>query len=455
MLTAFILLVLYALVAALALTTRFGFIIVYAVMIMMVSNDFILIPIMPDLSDSMQVVVRAWREMTIIVCLIAILLQQVSGTIRVSRSISFLLGVIAILTVLGFAVGLSSASPGEALVTWRNYFLPFLVPISLYLAGFFGKTSLRSLAWALLILSSFMAMYSLYATLTFNGDPKTVWFYYFFYDKTVEMNTGSHLVVYQFLRDGSLRASGFFISSVDYSMFSGVVVCFAIALSFYLSGWQRWLALGFGLISLLGIQLSHTRIGFVIVLLIVTVAILMRAARMRYAGWLTMVPVGVLIISLAAVTVSPDLFDASAAGRPDQYIAAWESFRPFGYGFIPPVDNGPTYKDSMYLSVIGTFGIGAILFLGIFAYLQRALLIQLKTSTLPDRDFVVLMATYFALMSLWYVYGVHYTVGSFTENMVLLFTFAGLYHAREHAALRLDYRPMPDDGQAYGNGLAA
>ncbi len=455
MLTAFVLLVLYALVAALALTTRFGFVLVYAVMIMMVSNDFLLIPIMPSLSDSMQFVVRAWREMTIVVCLVAVLLQQVSGTIRVSRSVVLLLGIIAILSVLGFAVGLTAAPAGEVLTTWRNYFLPFLVPISLYLAGFFQKASLSSLAWTLLILSAVMSIYSLYATLTFNGDPRTVWFYYFFYDKSVEMNTGAHLVVYQFLRDGSLRASGFFISSVDYSMFSGIVVCFAIALSFYLSGWQRWLALGLGLISLLGIQLSHTRIGFVIVLLIVIVAILMRIIRMRYMGWLTTVPAGVLIISLAAVTIFPDLFDASAAGRPDQYIAAWQSFRPLGYGFILPVDNGPTFKDSMYLSVLGTFGVGAILFLGIFAYLQRALLSQLKTSTLPNQDFVVLMATYFALMSLWYVYGVHYTVGSFTENMVLLFTFAGLYHAREHATLRLEYRPVSDSGQVRIDRLTA
>ncbi len=455
MLTAIILLVLYALVAALALTTRFGFILVYAVMIMMVSNDFLLIPIMPTLPDAMQLVVRAWREMTIIVCFAAVLLQQVSGTIRVSRSIVFLLAVIAFMTLLGFAVGLGENQFGEALATWRNYFLPFLMPISMYLAGFFKQTSLRSLAWTLLLLSAIMALYSLYATVTFNGDPRTVWFYYFFYDKTIEMNTGAHLVIYQFLRDGSLRASGFFISSVDYSMFSGIVVCFAIALSFYLSGWQRWLALALGLVSVLGIQLSHTRIGFVVAFLIVLVALLMRAGRMRYAGWLTIVPVGFLIVSLGAAAIFPDLFDASAAGRPDQYIAAWQSFRLLGYGFIAPVDNGPTYKDSMYLSVIGTFGIVGIGFFGIFAYLQRALLTQLKTSTLPDQDFVVLMATYFALMSLWYVYGVHYTVGSFTENIVLLFTFAGLYHGREHATLRLEYRPVSDSGQVRIDGLTA
>jgi hypothetical protein len=403
--------------------------ILYATAILMLCNDAIFINIGDAGNAALLAVAKSWREIFIVSSFVSFGLWLGRGRpgVGLSRWAALTLAALIVLAVAGVAVGLSRSSLGSVLTVGRAYILPFLLPLSLYVSGAFTRDRTRGLFWILMGIITAMTAYSAYASMTFNGDAASIWYYDFIADRKLEVGTGKRFIAYQIIRDGHLRASGFLISAVDYSQLCGVLAVFAITCSLLLPRvGQRLLCAVAGACCIASIEMSQTRAGYVSIGISAVVAVLYRGLRIRWAHFYTLLIAVGISTSLAVVQFAPNLFDASIGGRPAQLFAAMESFRPIGWGFGDLTNNGPTYKDSLYLSALGTFGLGLALFMGIFVALHGRLFRSLRLPNIAQGPNALLFASALTLTSMWFIFGFHYAIGGSAEYVLLLLCFASL-----------------------------
>ncbi|WP_336966300.1 hypothetical protein [Sphingobium aquiterrae] len=400
---------------------------IYGSMVMTVCNDIILIPASASAPDILIFIAKSWREIVVIICIIMILSRSGRDVVRIPNDMIFVTVVIVLLTGLGIASGSSRGSIMEIFYSWRSYFLPFLVPWGLYVSRSYRDISPVSLYWLFLGLTSLMALYSIYATFTFDGNIKDIWFYQFIFDKKTDGNLRAVDVAWSLVRDGNLRASGFFISSVDYSMFSGFAAVYAFVglLYFRPAAFKIPAAIAFFL-CLVAVYVSRTRVGLLILAIAFIIGFAYQVLRFRQPMVYALALAGVVAVSIFYIATHIGSFEPSLAGRPIQHVSAVSSFRPEGWGFGPVENNGPTYKDSLYLSALGTFGVATPLFIWIFIKIQSNINNRFNELRQGQTEYVVAFASLLSLITFWYVFGFHYVIGGFSEYVVLLLTFSAL-----------------------------
>lgn len=403
--------------------------ILYVSAILIMCNDILFINIGDGGSAALLAIAKSWREIFIAASLISfgLWLGRNRPGVGMNRWSALTLTVLAVLAVIGIAMGLGRSSFGTVITVGRSYILPFLLPMSLYLSGAFTRDRAKAVVWIVLMVGVVMTIYSAWASLRFNGDAATVWYYDFIADRKLEANTGKRFIAYQIIREGHLRASGFLVSAVDYSQLSGILAVFSFVGALFMPRvGQRIISGAIGVSCIAAIELSQTRAGYVSIAIALLVGLLYRGLRIRWANFYTLLIATGIASSLILVQYFPQFFDASVGGRPAQLFAAIESFRPLGWGFGDIENNGPTFKDSLYLSSLGTFGVAMVLFVGLFVGLHQRLFASLRLPGVTGSAYSLVFASALALTAEWFIFGFHYAVGGVAMYVLLMLCFASL-----------------------------
>jgi hypothetical protein len=192
------------------------------------------------------------------------------------------------------------------------------------------------------ILTILNTMLALYQYATFNGDAQSTWRYDFLVDarQNNETETEDRFVNYQIVRDGNLRASGVFVSALQYSYTAALSAVYAFVM--LLSTWKRKPLIAIGYTSalallILGMLASQVRASLVI-FFISSAAYFICTKRTNSTTSYSSKKAFLLILCsylgllLTIFVFGANSLDASAAGRAPQYIKAISEFSIIGAG---------------------------------------------------------------------------------------------------------------------------
>jgi hypothetical protein len=414
----------------------------YIVIFFLTVNDLVFVPLNDTLSPSLLVISKAWKEIFIAALLLFNLMRSSPGRpASFSRSMVRITSVILVLSMLGFAVGAARSGLGEGIQQWRRYFVPILLALLLASSGVSQKTSPRTLIRLLLAISCTMAIVAIYENWTFSGDFTKLWYYDFVAQAKESINTDAHLLQYQFMRGDELRSTGFFISAIEYSLFNAFALTYAIISIYTARNFPS--RMGFMLISALlawGEIVANVRIGWVVCALALSSVAQIQAFRTRSFIKLSILPLTVLVLSFALIIVNKADLDASSVGRLAQYASVPATFKLQGYGLGAITNDGETYKDSWYISVLMVYGIAAIGYVWLmFRPLVEALgnlNIWRRMEISDPSSYAFSLGTIGFFCAQLYVFGFHYSTGLSHLYLLQIFMFHIAYSSRSTAQER-------------------
>jgi hypothetical protein len=423
----------------------------YASIVLTVCNDIIFVPMGEVGNSAFSLLAKSWREEFIVAGFLSYLLWRGRGRegVALDAVTTIVLVAVSLVTVIGLAIGARSSGLFVAFTIARSYVLPLLLPISLYISGAFSRDRNNVAFWILLILGAVMSIYATYVVSTFTGRITDLWYYDFVAGEKVSNHTAQRLIAYQFIRDGNLRATGFLISAVDYSIFSGIIAALALSGALYFTRpLKRIAALLLLMICIPAIELSQTRAGYGVIGLATLAGFSFRYLRIRWSYAYPILMIGLVAATLLAVQRSPGSFDSSLAGRPGQLFDAIGSFRPLGWGFGTLENNGPTYKDSLFLSALGTFGVFFVGYVGPLVLVHKSVAGAYNRISRFDDAQGYVIGAFSAFSAMWYIFGFHYTLGNVGFYVLLLMSYAAVAQAgsaqRRSAESDLQYPAGPE-----------
>lgn len=414
----------------------------YIVIVFVTVNDLVFVPLNDTFGPNLLVISKAWKEIFIAALLLFNLMRSSPGSpASLSRGVLRITSVILVLSMLGFAVGSARSGLGDGLQQWRRYFVPILLALLLASSGASQRVSPRALIRLLLTIACTMAIFAIYENWTFSGDFTKLWYYDFVAQAKESINTDAHLLQYQFMRGDELRATGFFISAIEYSLFNAFALTYAIISIYTARGFSS--RLGFTLISALlawGEIVANVRIGWVVCALALFSVAQIQAFHTKSFAKLSIAPLTVLVLSFALIIVNKADLDASSVGRLAQYASVPATFKLQGYGLGAITNDGETYKDSWYISVLMVYGVAAI---GYVWLMFRPLVEALGNLTIWRRmelrdssSYAFSLGTIGFFCAQLYVFGFHYSTGLSHLYLLQIFMFHIAYGSRTTAQER-------------------
>jgi len=402
----------------------------YATLLLVATNDLIFVPLDKVMPPTLLLISKAWKEYFIGGLLLYNMMQRRStGFGVVSVRVFRIAAVICVLSALGLAIGLMRSGLGDGIQQWRRYFVPLLLALLIAASDLPRRISARRAINLLIALACVMAVFSLYEYLSFTGDFTKLWYYEFVARSKESIETESRMLQYQFMRDDSLRATGFFISAIEYSLFNAMVIAYAVLSIPNTRGFDRRLRLLLVIALLLaGEVVANVRIGWVMLALTLLCALQLHVYRIRSFAKLAAMPVAMLLFSFAMIVVARTDLDASSVGRLAQYASVPAQFRPQGYGLGAITNNGETYKDSWYISVLMVFGVASVGYVWLmFSPVTKALR-RLgsgpQSGLAADRAaYTMALGTISLSIAQLYVFGFHYSTGLSHLYVVQIFMF--------------------------------
>ncbi|MBN3810659.1 hypothetical protein [Paraburkholderia sp. Ac-20347] len=420
---------------------------VYVTVFFITVNDLVFVNL-NDILGSSLMVAKAWKE--VFIC--GLLLQAMMNTrgrnpFSMSSRAARITIAIGVLSAIGIAVGMSRGGIVESIQQWRRYFVPILLATLLASPRLAQRVDIRTLTRVLLSIACVMAVYAIYEYLTFDGDFTRLWYYSFVAQAKEGIDTDAHLLQYQFMRGDQLRASGFFISAIEYSLFNALALTISII---SLVRQRRFSAkVIFSAITLLlaaGEVVANVRIGWVACLLALFSAAQLHFFKTRSLPRLALAPILILLASFTLIIFNKGDLDASSVGRLAQYASVPSTFQIQGYGLGAIENNGATYKDSWYISVLMVFGVAAVGYLWLmFAPLSEALR-NLSLNAGDTRHEARVKYTFYLgtigfFLAQFYVFGFHYSTGLSHLYLLQIFMFTVATNLRSPRSTTVSFTP--------------
>lgn len=243
---------------------------------------------------------------------------------------------------LTFAVGISKNGALSAILDWKSSILPIALPLLLTYSKIVDSKTINKLVGFICLLTLANTAIALFQYSTFNGDPQSSWRYDFLVDarQNNETENEERFVTYQIVRDDKLRASGIFVSALQYSYLAAFSAFYIFLQILTVKKNKLFLYLGYSTLFLtfiLGMLASQVRASFII--LIVAIATYYLCTKRSPIGItlltkraFTLILVNYSILLLTLFIFGADSLDASAAGRAPQYLKAISEFSVIGAG---------------------------------------------------------------------------------------------------------------------------
>lgn len=250
----------------------------------------------------------------------------------------------------------------------------------------------------------------------YDGQLTSFWFYdYFncFEDNPIE--TG----YYNYLKENSLRATSCFVTPIDLSLISGVLIIYHFTY-FMVKSPQRVIHFCLLLYSFIGLYLSQTRVGFAVVIIGVLTLFDTKKGIVSLKR-ICFIPIIFIILTFVFIT-NGSLNDDSSLGRVIQYKTFINEFSIWGSGIS---DYDAIFKyDSYILSSFKMMGGAAFLyFMMYFTLLKLSVKLFNSTSKTRHAYFVIASAN-----SLIYTFAIQHLAGSCVLTLIIFLMFNYIYN---------------------------
>lgn len=383
--------------------------------------DIVFIHIAPLVSPVVFYLIKSWQEYITIFLLLTLALSQPIRPTRFRLIDTVIMSILLLLSLSGFVAALAEGNaPGDGILGWRMYLLPFVWSFLLYKTGIFEYIPSVVAKRYFIVVSLLIVFFAAWQVEMFTGDLKILWFY----DYIDKLNPiAEH--TFDFIRDDQLRASGIFVSPLIYSSFLSFAMLLVIN--------QLLLSERHALVDILlvifvcllfyGQTLSRTRIGFIVFGISFGLSFLLY--RWPRLPFFTIAALPVLFaLSTITLLILGLSSDPSALGRLTQYASLPEYFRPIGKGF--GAGETMVFFDSYYLSITVLFGLLTPLFLLLYyrllkniSWISRVI----RDTTFNTDDRIVYFAGVGFCLSFIYTFAFHFTTGATTFQLFVFLLF--------------------------------
>lgn len=297
---------------------------------------------------------------------------------------------------------------GNIIAGLRLYFIPLIIPYILYRNGFLSNIIISRVVYTLVVLSLICLIYGIFQVNDFSGDLSELWFYKNSQVSFVENTIDS--ASFNFIRDGDLRATGPFVSSII------LTTLFAVVAIITLFNTPKVIGIPAFLILLYGINSTHTRVGFIVVGLSICIYLFDRFKYIKTTYWkLISIPIIVVFFTFISIALG-FVTDLSSLGRVVQYVNIPSIFTPLGYGV------GSQFSmikfDSLYISALMGMGLFSILYVYYIFYLTYKLY--------EKRESVFAYSIMLLLICCIYLFAFQFTAGSASLKILYLMIFIAI-----------------------------
>lgn len=337
---------------------------------------------------------------------------------KVHKSIVILVGFISFSIVYGTILNKDIVA---VVKDFRFFFLPILINLMFYYLKIFQRINIRRLIIFYISISTLLILYGFYEYIIFDGTVDSIWRYKFLLEakKEIDPDFADHRVLYQVLRDGSLRVSSIFISALDYSFYiSGVgILIFILIIRL-----QKIYFIPLFIAILFSLYIAQVRTGFLLLSLgILTYFMINSRIRLLYRLSF-LVPLIAIVGTFLVILSGSDLNDPSTLGRLLQYYQLITEFTIFGNG----MGKYAFSFDSLYIYVFLTYGVLGILFFYIqYWIINKLIMLKNNIHDLDLNRYEIVLVQFMIILNLvsLYLFAFQHTLGAPTFFLLYFFSF--------------------------------
>ena len=304
---------------------------------------------------------------------------------------------------------------------FRLFFLPILLSLLFYYLKIFESINIRKLIFSYISISIMLILFGFYEFIVFDGTVDSIWRYDFLLQAKKELKPDylERKVIYQVIRDGSIRVSSLFISALDYSFYVAMVGILSFIMIFKL---KKIYFIPLFIVVLFSLYIAQVRTGFILLILGILIFFLINS-KVKVLYLLSfLVPFIAIIGTLIVMISGSTLNDTSSLGRLVQYYQLINDFTLLGGG----MGRYANEFDSFYIYLFLTYGVFSMLFF----YFQFWIVIKLiKMNNAISKSFysgyeivLVQFMIIFHLVSL-YLFAFQNSLGAPTFFLLYFFSF--------------------------------
>lgn len=287
----------------------------------------------------------------------------------------------------------------------RLYFLPIIIPYVLYRMNILSHVKIRYIVHSLSFVAICCMLFGYIQVSNFHGSLSELWFYRGSDIDAIEKAS------FNFIRDGELRATSFFVSSI---MMTSLLAVICVICAFCQKNISRVLTV---FCCIYGVYLSRTRVGFLVIALIYGLYFLdsvLKKRGQRKLSILIIVPLFIIAFTFLSIAMGY-VTDLSAIGRSVQYLTFFENFQFAGIGIGS--EHSLIKYDSFIISIILALGSFSVLYIWYFIDLVKQLYqLQCKFS----------YSIFLLSLSFIYLFAFQFMAGSVTFRLFFILVFIAI-----------------------------
>ena len=342
----------------------------------------------------------------------------------VTRSFSFHKSIVIVFGFISFSIVYGTVLNKDIVAVvkdFRLFFLPIIISLLFYYLKIFESINIRKLIIFYIFISIMLILYGLYEYITFDGTLDSIWRYEFLLQAKRELDPDflDHRVLYQVLRDGSIRVASIFISALDWSFY---LATFGILIFIMILKLRNFYFIPLFIVILFSLYISQVRTGFILLFLGIVIYFLINS-KIKIIRLLSFyVPFIAIIGTFLVMLTGNSLNDASTLGRLVQHLQLINEFTVFGSG----IGKHAFSFDSLYIYVFLTYGVFSILFFYIqYWIINKLIIVNNNISMLNFNRYEIVLTQFmiiYHLISL-YLFTFQHTLGAPTFFILYFFSF--------------------------------
>lgn len=393
-----------------------------SILIYLVIYDFLFFNL-EDIFNTKLYILKIFFELLALI-MITVYFFYVTKFFRFHKSLVILVGFIAFSIVYGMVINKDIVA---VVKDFRLFILPILISFLFYYVKIFESINIRKLIIFYIFISIMLILYGFYEYIVFDGRLDSIWRYEFLLQAKKDINPdfSAHKIVYQVLRDGSIRVASIFISALDWAFYLST---FGILIFIIIFKLRNIYFIPLFITILFSLYIAQVRTGFILLFLGIVIYFLInsRIKIMRRLSYY--VPVIAIIGTFLVMLTGSSLNDTSTLGRLVQYLQLINEFSVFGSGMGKYAFD----FDSLYIYLFLTYGVFSILFFYMqFWIINKLIIVNNNLRELHSKRYEFVLVQFMIIYNLvsLYLFAFQHTLGAPTYFILYFLSFIVLSKA--------------------------
>ena len=393
-----------------------------SILIYLVIYDFLFFNL-EDIFNTKLYILKIFFELLALI-MITVYFFYVVKFFRFHKSLVIIVGFIAFSIVYGMVINKDIVA---VVKDFRLFILPILISFLFYYVKIFESINIRKLINFYIFISIMLILYGFYEYIMFDGRLVSIWRYEFLLQAKKDINPDflAHKIVYQVLRDGSIRVASIFISALDWAFYLST---FGILIFIMILKLRNLYFVPLFITILFSLYIAQVRTGFILLFLGVVIYFLINS-RIKIMRRLSFyVPVIAIIGTFLVMLTGSSLNDTSTLGRLVQYLQLMNEFSVFGSGMGKYAFD----FDSLYIYLFLTYGVFSILFFYMqFWIINKLIIINNNLRKLDSKRYEFILVQFMIIYNLvsLYLFAFQHTLGAPTYFILYFLSFIVLSKA--------------------------